>query len=397
MYNRLTNNQKSILKLIANELFSANNPILSPEVSLDFEELFQECKIQTIASIVAGQMKDQQWKQYQMKNMARSITLEYAHCQIHELLDASHIPYVILKGCASSKYYPKPINRSLGDVDFFIRREDLQRAKELLEHEKFQYINENSHHIDWKKDDISYEMHFDINGIPSDYIGDQIRGYISDLILTSQEMKMNYGTIYVPDDFHHGLIILIHMAHHMTSTGIGLRHLCDWAVFVNYMGEQFPEMFKEALEKIGLWKFANQMTAVSIEFLGMPKLEWCESYEKEFLEAIIIDIFQSGNFGRKKDSDPQVEKILFRDKKTRNIGKRGMLKQLFVNGNRYIENHWPITEKIKILYLCGWMYFGLKFVIGCFSGKKKKINVVHTVKNANNRRNLYSEFKLFEE
>lgn len=394
--NGLTGNQKSVLKLLANELFGVGNSLSSSEISSNFEELFQECKSQSIALLVAGQIEDLRWKQYAMKNLARNITVEYAHCQIHEFLVSNHIPYVILKGCASSKYYPKPINRSLGDVDFLVRREDLYRTDKLLKSKEFQFVNVNSHHIDLKKDNVCYEIHFDINGIPEDNVGDKIRKYMSDLIDTSEKVELSNGTIYVPDDFHHGLIILIHMAHHMTSTGIGLRHLCDWAVFVDHMGERFPEIFKEALEKIGLWKFANQMTATCIEFLEMPILEWCESFEIEFLEAIMIDIFQSGNFGRKKDGNPQVERLLFRDKKTRNIGKQGIFRQLLSNGNSSIESHWSIAKKIKILYLFGWIHFGIRFVIHGFGSKEKKINIVTTIRNTNGRRNLYSKFRLFE-
>ena len=45
----------------------------------------------------------------------------------------------------------------------------------------------------------------------------------------------------VPSDLHHGLILLLHNASHMTAGGIGLRHLCDWAVYMERMTDDFVE------------------------------------------------------------------------------------------------------------------------------------------------------------
>ena len=59
------------------------------------------------------------------------------------------------------------------------------------------------------------------------------------------------------------------MISHMTSESIGLRHLCDWAVFVNSISNnEFVGLFSENLKSFGLWKFAQIMTATSEKYLG---------------------------------------------------------------------------------------------------------------------------------
>lgn len=46
--------------------------------------------------------------------------------------------------------------------------------------------------------------------------------------------------------------MLLHVAGHLINTGIGLRHLCDWAVFVaKFSDEGFCEMFEDKLKAVG--------------------------------------------------------------------------------------------------------------------------------------------------
>ena len=40
--------------------------------------------------------------------VARTVAINYAHCELHCTLSAHHIPYVSFKGLASSLYYPQP-------------------------------------------------------------------------------------------------------------------------------------------------------------------------------------------------------------------------------------------------------------------------------------------------
>ena len=52
--------------------------------------------------------------------------------KLTKLLDDNSIPYVILKGWSSAYYYPKPDNRSFGDVDFLVNKDDIQKCVQLL-------------------------------------------------------------------------------------------------------------------------------------------------------------------------------------------------------------------------------------------------------------------------
>lgn len=95
--------------------------------------------------------------------------------------------------------------------------------------------------------------------------------------------------------------MLLHVASHMMSEGIGMRHLCDWAVFADTLGnEKFVTLFEEKLKRFGLWKFAQILTLVSERYLGLVHKEWAQNPDvtEEQLEALMEDILNGGNFGK---------------------------------------------------------------------------------------------------
>ena len=62
------------------------------------------------------------------------------HKNIHKLLSENNIPYVFLKGCASARYYPDPLLRGMGDVDFYVPPEQLDKARGVFEEDGFELV-----------------------------------------------------------------------------------------------------------------------------------------------------------------------------------------------------------------------------------------------------------------
>lgn len=78
-----------------------------------------------------------------------------------------------------------------------------------------------------------------------------------------------------PEPFYHGLIMLLHMRHHLLAEGMGLRHLCDWAVFVDHFSDdEFRAMFEKKLKKTGLWRFAVTVSLSAHLAIGLPYREF---------------------------------------------------------------------------------------------------------------------------
>ena len=242
---------------------------------------------------------------------------------------------------------------------------------------------------------MHYEMHFNLAGTPNGAVGNLVREYTKDIFENAQEKMVGTCSAMLPSPFHHGLILLLHTCHHLTGEGVGLRHLCDWAVFENSFSEkEFCDLFEEKLKKIGLWRFAQILTRVSIKYLGAGERTWTE-VDDELVDAFIEDVLGGGNFGV-KDAERSNQAYLISSRGKNGVGKTSIGRQFFISLNNVVYTRWPFSEKWKVALPVGWVYFGAKQIIKISKGKRKQIHLRQMINGAEQRKKLYSRFSLFE-
>lgn len=390
----ITKEQQALLNLLSNNIFGSDKKI--PK-SINIEELLRESKNQAVTAIICNNKKlfDSSDPTLILRHLASNSQIFANHTLVHNIMTEAGIPYTVLKGAASAYYYPEPILRAMGDVDFFVKKQDLERATEVLKQHGFTPWEENHIcHIVFMKDKIHLEMHFEPAGMPNGDAGVLARGYIEDIIETSSLVKNEPCTFVNPDKFHHGFIMLLHMQHHLLSEGIGLRHLCDWAVFVNsFKDDEFEELFRERLGKVGLWKFAKMISLTAHVSVGLPYQNFM-GRDKDFAEALLVDIITGGNFGA-KDEARKGEGMFIS-----NRGKDGIRHSRFVQFilslNQIVYSQWPITAKCKILLPFGWIYFCTRRIFRESIGTRKKTEIKKVLINSKSRKELYKQLRLFE-
>lgn len=80
------------------------------------------------------------------------------------LMKENGIAYVVFKGLAVARHYLEPFVRTMGDVDFYVPKEDFLRAVEVIEqglHVKMDKEDVDKHYsFDWQG--IRFEMHYQI-------------------------------------------------------------------------------------------------------------------------------------------------------------------------------------------------------------------------------------------
>lgn len=360
-----TESQKDLLSLLAHALFN------TPTTSTLTDELKSEAQAHAVSSLI---MTDN-------KTLASNIRVLNAHAELTELFQ--DIPFTTFKGYAFAFYYPKPGYRPMGDVDLITAPEYYTEAARRLVNAG--YVEENSEHQrhkGFRKNKIEVELHSEIKGIPNGRDGiatvsataeERVRVLLSDLISTARTVDTQQGPVIIPDDFHHGLIMLLHVAGHMINDGgVGLRHLCDWAVYVSRVD---VEKFKPQLESVGLWTFACQLTAVSARYLGLSKQEWVGDGSDDFLTALIEDILAAGNFGRKE------------------AGRNATARMKRTSFAEMTRRHYPQANTITLpIYMIAYV---IRYGLLLLRGKRRFIKP-STVLSAKGRNNLYQKFQLFE-
>lgn len=323
------------------------------------------------------------------------------HGELHRLMTQNGIPYCTLKGMASARYYPDPSLREMGDVDYYIREQDFERAKQLVLSAGFEIEHGDdglAKHLAFHRDPISiWEQHRSYD-TPAGAVGERIQTEIDRLTEASEVITLDGVTCRVPDAFHHGLIMLLHVIAHMTGEGIGVRHLCDWAVFVNtFSNDTFATLFETKLKSYGLWRFAQILTMVSERYLGIAHKAWAQASDvsEKYLEGVMEDILRGGNFG-KKDMNRYREIKYIANRGKRTVDNKPVLVQVFstLNQKTYADYQW--LERHKLFLPIGWLAEGGRYAGMLLSGKRKSKGTSSMLTEASKRKAIYSKMNLFE-
>ena len=391
--------EQIVLDLLANSLFGAGKHIECDSVKWPL--VWRESYVQGVSlTAFSGSAPESCSEQFlykmrgKLQDDLRSVVhVNKEHLRLHRIMAEANIPYVILKGAASAAYYPDPIMRVMGDVDFLVDEADVPRACSALEANGLKRNpKEHEKHIVYYDDMGNFEMHTTPAGVPKGKQGEPVRKLLRDIIKDARPLKTDFGTIMVPSDFHHGLVILLHTCSHFTSEGIGLRQLCDWAVFASrFSDDEFKALFEDAFKSIGLWRFAQVLSEVCRECLGMPRPSFADACDPELINDFTEDIFKSGNLGQKNATSVQETILTQKDSQKSYIG------NVIASVNQIVYFHWQFTRRLKFLLPIGWLFFGGRYVLRSLMGKRPKIDAKKIKDRTEKRNSLYEEIKLFKE
>lgn len=390
----------TLLKLLSNSLFSTNYTF---DENIDWNKVMDESIHQSVTALAFDATKgidipneiSQKWLMYAVKSISNNYTVTKYHGILHKMMSENNIPYCVLKGSASAYYYPNPTLRCMGDVDFLVPHNYYKKAIETFLNDGFITRGERDDvHTVFRKGDMHFEMHFEPPGIPANEPRVIIENYFKSMFEESTVAELEGNSFINPSKFHHGLILLLHTCHHLLREGIGLRHLCDWAVFVNsFKDDEFVTLFKEKLEKIGMWNFACVLTITANKYLGMPLPSSIVTDFSKF-NGLIDDIFVSGNFGKKAENR-YFESLYIKSKNT--LGKTENRSKQFISSiNNIIYSKHRSVKKLKILLPFFWLFYGSRYFVRYAFGKRKAILNKEIIDSAGKRKSIYDDFHLFE-
>lgn len=403
MTKRLTAVQKVLLDTLAAS-FKKEKYLLSADT--DLTSIYKESKAQAVVLQVFNSVDTknvtntaflEKWFSISMNHLKNNLAIHSNHNYLHKLMSENNINYCVLKGSSSAIYYPDPIMRAMGDVDFLVSTKDFERTTEILKSKGFAPLTSEKHicHLALKKDKMHFEVHFAPAGLPEGNAGELIKGYLADIFEKSETADIGGNQFIKPNHFHHGLVSLMHIYHHMLSEGIGLRHLCDWAAFVNSLeNDEFEKLFKEKLTACGLWKFAKVLSFLAYKYLKIEYKPFMGEVDEKLCVDLICDIFEGGNFGNKDRGR------VFEGTAISSRGKNGIKKSKFLqiisNMNSAALTQFEFLSKYKFLRSVGFIFIGSRFTFRVITGKRKMPDITYSLENAERRKQIYKQLHLFE-
>ena len=152
-------NQQALLELLKASLFGAEPSF--PE-DVDWDAVLKEAQDQTVTALVASAVPPQEAAKWQIsvaRNKMRFLQILDEQTKLYQLFDDAGIPMAIIKGCAAAMYYPAPLNRTMGDIDFVVSSERINEANQLMTENGYQYMDTTQRHYDYVKNEIELELH----------------------------------------------------------------------------------------------------------------------------------------------------------------------------------------------------------------------------------------------
>ena len=340
----LTKTEQALCALLRASLFG-DSAFLSGE--FDLSAVLREARGQAVAGLIVLPELESVYQQ----NLANGLRILYGQNQLIRLLEANQIPIVILKGTAAAVYYPEPLRRSMGDVDFLVPQDRFEEAAELME--KNGYLlshpssSENPRHLGYTKNGVRFELHHHFSQDDLD-IDDVLFDGLNHRVWASGG---NYRFPMLPR-LSNGLVLLDHLRHHL-KTGLGLRQVIDWMMYVNAeVDDSFWETeFGVVAKEKGLDTLAKTVTRMCQLWLGLPAtITWCADADERLCGQLLDALFSSGNFGRKSGEQGHVEAVGAR---IRNIG---LFRYLQITG----EASWEAYKRHRVLKPFCWIYRGFQ-------------------------------------
>lgn len=195
------------------------------------------------------------------------------------------IRMMILKGLGIARYYPRPELRECGDIDIWLFGLG-QEGDRLIAESGRDVDTSNPKHSVFSFDGVLIENHhtfLDETLYKSDRRLDKVLACILEKQACSRSEEGDDGIYFPPADFN-ALFLIRHAAMHFTG-GISLRHVTDWAVFLDREADNIDrERVNRILRREKLDKFAGILTAIACYYLGLSPEKAiipCESCREE--------------------------------------------------------------------------------------------------------------------
>ncbi|MDO4847933.1 MAG: nucleotidyltransferase family protein [Clostridiaceae bacterium] len=298
--------------------------------------------------------------------MLREMSQQSELDKIRKEFTENDIPFMLLKGSHLKALYPKPEMRFMVDMDVLVRKEDVEKARDiLLSHGLKQEMNNGKDIVLIKAPFLTVELHNTL--FTEDY-------YMYEYFLGVWDRAVKIGDYeYKMSDSDLYIYTLAHLAEHYTNAGACFRPTVDLYLMNKKLADSLDCGYIEAeLEKLGLNSFNKNIISV-----GKSVFEGEDADENiELMENYIV-------FGPPVKNAAEVAAA--NESKAKRI-----VKMLFPN-LRHMQHIFPILEKLPFLLPLFWV---IRFFRYAFTKKaREKLKAVNSAdtEQYNTLRKIYED------
>lgn len=237
------------------------------------------------------------------------------------------IKMMLMKGIGLSLDYPVPNHRPCGDIDIY-QYGDLEKGDKLI-YEWFGIeINKEQHkHTIFEIDGVTIENHYDFANYHKHRSSKKLDEWLKEDCHTDSTGITDIGeNVYLPSASFNAIFLVRHSASHFAAEQITLRHLLDWAFFVEKHHDEVDwEWQWKACQEQNMHKFLLVINDICVQNLDFDASLFRTGGDDDLTKRILNEIMQP----EFQEENP-----------------KGMLPYVMSRGKRWWANRW----KHKIVY-----------------------------------------------
>jgi len=213
------------------------------------------------------------------------------------------IDTMLLKGYGLSLNWPVPEHRPVGDIDTY-HFGRWREADELIKGKGIGIDYSHHHHSVFEWRGFAVENHYDIVNRYASVSGRREDDLLKEL--ASRECRVvdvDGAKVLLPSATFNGIFLLTHAASHFAGDHITLRHLLDWAFFVDKEWQEIDwDLVVSWARKLGLLRFLGCLNGLCVGQLGLeagkyPSMERDVALEQRVMEDILQPTFSKKGSG----------------------------------------------------------------------------------------------------
>lgn len=214
--------------------------------------------------------------------------------------NAQGFKIMLLKGLACGLDWPKPEHRPYGDIDIWLFGRQKEADRILASEMGINVDNSHHHHTVFNWMGFTVENHYDFVNVHAHKSSRELEKVFKELGQDDSHSVEVMGDasicsatkVYLPSPNLHALFLIKHMVSHFAAAEISLRHVLDWAFFVEKHGKDVDwEWLDGMLVKYHMKDFFHLINAICVEDLGFhadifPSMQ----IDPELKERVLDDI-----------------------------------------------------------------------------------------------------------
>ena len=295
----MTREQSFFLRLMRD---SVCGTATTAPAELDWDEVYGIAERQCLVGFCYAQLRGADVPKEALDRFHRGFFSDVYHAanfqavmgRVREAAAESGPDMLPFKGWIVKDSWPVPELRTMGDIDLLIRTEDRAAADALMTGLGLRRTVHSDAVWSYTEKDAHFEVH---DHIFYDHLGNEVD------YRTFFDRAWEFAAPELSESFHM-LLLLAHLARHITNQGVGFRFFLDLVFFCREKGEaiDWPWVERE-LEGLRLRRFADVCFALCRAWFGADMPLDPPEPDGAFYESVTEKMFRDGIFGLENEQN----------------------------------------------------------------------------------------------